>query len=117
MKTVVVRREGAEKPLAVRVGLANGFWLRARGLLGRSRLEEGEGLLLTGCPAVHTVGMRFPIDVAFLDEDGIIMAIYHRLRPNRRTAWHKRAAWALELPAGTLNENATATGHRLIWEG
>jgi uncharacterized membrane protein (UPF0127 family) len=106
-----------DTPLAGSVGVADGFWLRARGLLGRSRLEEGEGLLLTGCPAIHTVGMRFPIDVAFLDEDGVIMAIYHRLRPNRRTAWHKRAAWALELPEGTLDHTATATGHRLIWEG
>ncbi|MGH7499564.1 MAG: DUF192 domain-containing protein [Gemmatimonadales bacterium] len=113
---MAVRKEGSPEPVATRVGVAAGFWLRAKGLLGRLHLEAGEGLLLNPCRAVHTVGMRFPIDVAFLDESRTIVATYHRLRPNRRTAWHRHAAWALELPAGTLDETATTTGHRLSWE-
>lgn len=116
MREVAVHRVGGGAPVAERAGVAEGFWPRARGLLGRSHLEEGEGLLLNSCQAIHTVGMRFPIDVAFLDEGRIVMATYHRLRPNRRTAWHRDAVWALELPAGTLNETATRPGHQLRWD-
>lgn len=116
MRQVSVRKVGATAPIATRVGIADGFWLRAKGLLGRVPLGAGEGLLLNPCRAVHTMGMHYPIDVAFLDEGGTVVATYHRLRPNRRTAWHGGAAWALELPAGTLEETATATGHQLRWE-
>jgi uncharacterized membrane protein (UPF0127 family) len=113
---VTVHRVGADQPLASRVGLADRFWLRARGLLGRSRLERSEGLLIGPCRAVHTLGMGYPIDVAFLDEAGTVVATYPALEPNRRTAWHGEATWALELPAGRLDETATTLGHRLQWE-
>lgn len=111
-----MHREGAARPVAQRVGVADRFWLRARGLLGRSPLEGGEGLLIGPCRAVHTMGMRYPIDVAFLDQGGTVVATYQKLEPNRRTGYHGEAAWALELPAGTLDETATITGHRLKWE-
>lgn len=44
---------------------------KRRGLMGRDGLEGA--LLLDGCRWVHTVGMRFPIDVAFLDRDGLVV--------------------------------------------
>ena len=116
MREVAVHKEGRSEPLARRVGLADRFWLRARGLLGRMPLEGDEGLLIGPCRAVHTLGMRYPIDVAFLDEGGTVVATYPGLVPNRRTSWHGEAAWALELPAGTLDETSTTTGHRLSWK-
>jgi uncharacterized protein len=111
-----VHKIGAPEPVAARVGVADRFWLRARGLLGRLPLEGGEGLLIRPCRAVHTIGLRYPIDVAFLDEGGTVVATYPALQPNRRTRWHGNAASALELPAGTLEETATSTGQRLRWE-
>jgi uncharacterized membrane protein (UPF0127 family) len=116
VRLVAVHKVGESKPVATRVRVADGFWLRARGLLGHGPLEPGEGMLLGPCRAIHTVGMRSPIDVAFLDEENVIVATYHRLRPNRRTAWHGRAAWALELAPGTLEETGTGTGQQLRWE-
>ncbi len=44
---------------------------RRRGLLGRDGVEGA--LVLEPCRWVHTVGMRFPIDVAFLDADGVVV--------------------------------------------
>ena len=116
MRRVAVRRAETAETIAARVGLADRFWLRARGLLGRPRLERDEGLLIRPCRAVHTLGMGYPIDVAFLDGQGTVVATYPRLRPNSRTPWHASATCALELMAGTLERTATAPGHNLRWD-
>jgi hypothetical protein len=90
--------------------LADRWWLRLRGLLFRPQLGPGEGLLLAPCRAIHMAGMRYPIDVAFLTADGEVVALYPRLEPGARTAWHRNARSALELPAGTLAATGTAVG-------
>jgi len=111
-----VRKAGSGEPLAERAGLADRFWNRALGLLARRPLAEGEGLLLGPCKAIHTWGMRYPIDVAFLDRAGRVVASYPGVRPNRRTSWHSSAEWALELPAGALSRAAVTVGDRISWE-
>lgn len=60
------------------------------------------------------LGMRFPIDVAFLDRRGGVVASYHALAPGRRTRWHRAAADALELPAGTLAATGTVEGDTIV---
>jgi uncharacterized membrane protein (UPF0127 family) len=101
--------------LGTAVGLADGLWSRWRGLLGRRRLAPGEGLLLTPCRSVHMYGMTFPIDVAFADDAGTVVAAYAGLAPGRRTWWHRDARHALELPSGTLAVTGTCVGDRLTW--
>lgn len=100
--------------LGDRVGVADRWWPRFRGLLGRPSLGPGEGLLLEPCRAVHMLGMRFALDVAFLDRDGIVVAAYPNLRPGARTGWHRGAARALELPAGTLAASGTCEGDQIV---
>ena len=73
---------------------------RMRGLLGRSGLAPGEGMLLNPAPSVMTFFMRFPIDVVFVDKAQTIVKISHTLVP-WRIAGARRAVAALELPAGT----------------
>ncbi len=99
-----------ERELGSRIGVADRWWLRARGLLGRRTLAQGEGMLLRPCRAVHLMGMAFPLDLAFLDRDGAVVALYRDLRPGARTRWHRSAFAALELPAGTLAATGTAEG-------
>ena len=53
--------------VALEVDVAATRATRRRGLLGRESLGATEGLLLTPCKAVHTIGMRFPIDLIFID--------------------------------------------------
>jgi uncharacterized protein len=100
--------------LGSRLLLADRWWRRLRGLLGRPPLAPGEGLMLRPCRAVHLVGMRFPLDVVFLDADGRVVADYHRLGPGRRTRYHRAAVAALELPAGTLATTATVPGDVIV---
>lgn len=101
--------------LGTRIGLADRWWYRLRGLLGRSSLEEGEGLLLRPCRAVHMAWMAFPLDVAFVDERGGVVASYRSLEPGGRTRWHSNAADALELPAGTLTATGTVEGDTIVY--
>jgi uncharacterized membrane protein (UPF0127 family) len=105
---------GGGRLLGDRIGIADQWWLRLRGLLGRPELPAGEGLLLHPCRAVHMLGMRFPLDVAFRDADGTVVAVYHNLPPGARTGWHRAAATALELPAGTLQASGTGVGDTIV---
>ena len=82
-----------------RCELADRPLVRMRGLLGRTSLEPGAGMLITREPSVHTAFMRFAIDVVFLDKQDTIVKVVHDLRP-WRIAGARRAVAALELPAG-----------------
>lgn len=74
--------------------------LRARllGLAGLAREDGGAGLLIPRCASVHTFGMRFQLDLVFLDRDGRELAIHRRVPP-RRLRWHRGAAAVLEIPS------------------
>jgi uncharacterized membrane protein (UPF0127 family) len=86
-----------------------------RGLLGRSGLEPGSGMLIDAAPSVHMFFMRFPIDVVFLDRDWKVVGVRHRLRP-WRVAGARRAVAALELPAGAAAEAGIEVGDVLVLE-
>ena len=86
--------------VALEVDVAATRATRRRGLLGRESLGATEGLLLTPCKAVHTVGMRFAIDVIFIDRDGRAVRIVPALAP-WRIAMSTRAKAVIELAAGT----------------
>ncbi|MBA2556856.1 MAG: DUF192 domain-containing protein [Chloroflexi bacterium] len=110
MRSVRVANRTRGVILGNRVAVADRWWLRLRGLLGRSELSQGEGLLLKPCKAVHMAGMAFPLDVGFLDADGRLIALYPELPPRARTRWHSRALQALELPAGTFAATGSGLG-------
>lgn len=112
---LVVTNHTRGRQIGDRVRLADRWWSRLRGLLGRGPLDTGEGLLLAPCRAVHMFGLRYPLDVAFLDGAGTVVALYHRLAPGARSRWHRRAALALEVPAGTLATTDTQEGDVLHW--
>lgn len=110
MKVVRAVNTARGRTLGTRIGVADRWWLRLRGLSGRADLPTGEGLLLRPCRAVHMMGMKFPLDVAFLDAANRVIARYERLAPGGRTGWHRGAQAALELPAGTLAATGTQEG-------
>jgi uncharacterized protein len=85
---------------------------RMRGLLGRSGLPAGEGLLLRPAPSIHTAFMRFPIDALFLDRELRVLQIVERLRP-WRVASKRGARAVLELSAGESARRGVRVGDRL----
>jgi len=89
---------------------------RKKGLLGRASFERGEGIYIVPTQWIHMIGMKFPIDVAFLDDKGKVLATHHRLKPNRFSKLVLRANGALELPEGTLAETGTAQGDVVVFE-
>ena len=99
--------------LASRILVADRWWERLRGLIGQPPLQRGVGVLLQPCRSVHTWGMRFAIDVLFLDREERVVALYPALPPRRLTRWHRRAHAALELPAGALAASGTRPGDLL----
>jgi hypothetical protein len=78
------------------VPVAVGFRARLAGLAWLSRERAGAGLLIPRCSSVHTFGMRFALDLVFLDGRGAPLAV-HRNVPPRRCVGDRRAASVLEL--------------------
>ncbi|MCE7884925.1 MAG: DUF192 domain-containing protein [Actinobacteria bacterium ATB1] len=98
-----------------RVVYARGATGRSKGLLGRSEMRRDEALWLSPCKSVHTFGMRFPIDVAFLDASGTILHFVGEMRPHRLTRLVWGAAGALEMHAGTLEAVGARVGDVILW--
>ncbi len=86
---------------------------RMRGLLGRTSLPAGEGILLRPAGSVHTFFMRFPIDVVFLDRDEVVVGIEPSLPP-WKTAGRRGAKAVVELAAGECERRGVQVGDRLI---
>lgn len=99
--------------LADRVRSARTHWSRIRGLLGTRSLEPGAGLWIVPCRQVHMIGMQYPVDVAFLDDDLTVVSTVAELRPGRISPKVGDATSVLELPAGRLAALGVASGARL----
>ncbi|HVX16402.1 MAG TPA: DUF192 domain-containing protein [Acidimicrobiales bacterium] len=82
---------------------------RRRGLLGRDGIDGA--LLIERCRSVHTIGMRFPIDVAFLDAGGVVVRIAALGR--WRTASCRRARQVVEAEAGAFDRWGVRVGDTL----
>jgi len=83
---------------------------RRRGLIHRDRLDGA--LVLRPCRNVHTVGMKFPIDVAFCDGDGTVLRTT-TLAPWRISPVVRRSAFAIEAEAGAFDRWRLARGDRV----
>jgi len=103
------------KATGVRVYDARNFVARLFGLLGRRPLAIGEALWLEPCSSVHTLGMRYAIDVVFLDGAGRVLTTRDALAPRRMTAT-RRATCAIELPQHSAGLLGIAPGKQLSME-
>ena len=101
------------KELSCNVTEACSLFDRMKGLLGRQGLEPGESLWIKPCNSIHTVGMKFVIDAAFLDSRNIVVKVKNELSANRIPGIYFRASSVLELPAGILKETDTEVGDRI----
>ena len=101
--------------LGDRIGIANTSESRRMGLLSRRKLEHGDGLLLTDAQTIHTFGMKFPIDLVFIDGMGTVIGLSPDLQPGRTATLGIRTS-VLELPAGTIAATGTELGDSIVAE-
>ncbi|HEX2929441.1 MAG TPA: DUF192 domain-containing protein [Candidatus Binatia bacterium] len=99
--------------LATKVRKADNFVTRLIGLLKRKHLGPEEALWLMPSKGIHTIGMKFPIDVVFLNKDHHVLGIVSGMMPYRVSAVHLRGYSVLELPSGTLKKSRTEVGDQL----
>jgi uncharacterized protein len=74
---------------------------RTQGLLGRDQESMAGALVLRPCRQVHTLGMRFPIDVAFCDREGVVLRTL-TVPPWRVTRVVWRSGFVVEAAAGSF---------------
>jgi len=101
--------------LATALAVADTHWTRLRGLLGLTAddFRNGSGLWIVPCHGVHTLGMKFPIDVIYLDGSMTVIDVQPEVRPWRFTPIRRQAASVLELPCHKTAETKTAIGDRI----
>jgi uncharacterized membrane protein (UPF0127 family) len=101
--------------LATRLAVAATHWSRLCGLVGKDPASflQGRGLWIVPCRGVHTLGMRFPIDVVYLTKEKVIVHLEHSLPPWRFAPVRFQAASVLELPTVTVRSTGTTIGDQL----
>jgi len=102
--------------LVTALAVADTHWTRLRGLLGlvSDDFREGSGLWIVPCHGVHTLGMRFAIDVVYLDHASTVIAVQSEIKPWRFTRIRGQAASVLELPCHTVAATKTAVGDTIV---
>ena len=102
--------------IARQVQLACSFRSRCVGLLRHASIPEHEGLLLVPGGTVHTLGMRFNIDVVFLNRQMRVLGLAEQVAPWRVVVAPKETARVLELAAGKIAMTRLTAGTYLIVE-
>ncbi len=95
------------------IRVADTNWSRMVGLLRNSSLPPGHGLLIVPSSGVHTIGMRFPIDIVALDRRLRVRGLWENVGPFRIAAVSFHTHKVLELPAGAIRESHTQVGDQL----
>lgn len=127
MKTVRLVNRTRDEVLCEKCAIADTFWSRLRGLQYRAPLKEHEGLLITHCPSVHMIGVRFPIDVIFLTPDNRVTDWVENLpggfrfyvakpRPDEANQSIGKPVTAIELPAGSIARQKLDIGDEIGME-
>jgi len=99
----IVQESG--KVLADKIIIADSLGARTKGLLGKMRMEDGQGLLIKPCSSIHMFFMKFPIDVLFLAKDGRVIKIVKGLKPWRLSGCLFGCHMVLELKERALGMN------------
>jgi uncharacterized membrane protein (UPF0127 family) len=99
--------------IATRIDRLTGFLQRAVGLLARSRVQPDEGVWITRCNAIHTIGMRDTIDIIFVDRDDRVLRVEPGVAPNRWSLTCWGAKGVIELGGGALSRIDVLRGDRL----
>lgn len=112
---VYVYNTSRETFLATEAIVANTYSRRLIGLLGKTKawMRPGNGLWIVPSRGVHTIGMLFPIDLVFLDQQRRVIHLEEHIRPFKISRVCLRASTVLELPPYTIFRTGTRLGDAL----
>jgi uncharacterized membrane protein (UPF0127 family) len=110
----MIRNTARQSVIAEKISIADSFFSRFMGLMGKKTLPEGSCLIITPCNSIHMFFMRFPIDALFLDKDNTVVYILEGIKPWRLSKIVWNAHSVIELPQGTIRKSRTSEGDRLI---
>jgi len=102
-----------EIQLNYKVTAAVRFFSRVIGLQHTSQIDSNTAFLIRPCTGIHTFGMKYPIDVIFVDKDGVVIKVCKDLRPNRITGLIPSAHGVLEFPNSVIGKNDILLGDHL----
>ena len=106
--------QGTGVPVAERAQHARTWRERMVGLLAHERLSADEALIFEGCSSIHTFGMRFAIDVIFVDRQWRVVALREHLSPGRFVLPVRQAWGVVETACGTLQRTGIDVGDTII---
>ncbi|SET59653.1 hypothetical protein SAMN05660297_02879 [Natronincola peptidivorans] len=112
MKSYTIYRIEKKEILLEKAALADSFFIRLKGLLGKKHIEEEEGMIFYPCRSIHCYGMQFPIDIVFLDDNKKILSIRENIKPGSR-AHDKNACYTIEMKAGVAAKKQLEAGETL----
>lgn len=111
-RRILIRNETRNTTIAEAAEIADTSATRTKGLLGRNTHPAGQALWIVPCSGIHTFGMRFAIDVVYLDRKLKIKKTRSYVRP-WRLSMCLLADSVLELPAGTIDLAPLRRGDQL----
>ncbi|MFN3455389.1 MAG: DUF192 domain-containing protein [Pseudobdellovibrio sp.] len=116
MKLAKLYKIQKDKPallLVEKLEIAESFWARGKGLLGRKILPDGDALWIKPCNNIHTFFMRFTIDCVFIDEKLQVTHVSEGVKPFRVVGPYWKAVSVLEFPAGAAQKWDLQKGDQL----
>lgn len=96
--------------VAEHVKIADSYFPRFIGLMGKPGLPEGHGLWIVPCADIHSFFMRFEFDAVFVDKEGKVLHVEKRMKPNRISKFVKGGRAVLELDGGVIDQSGTEIG-------
>ena len=113
MQVVIINNETRGTLIGDRIQVADTSLSRLIGLLGRRSVDAGAGLWISPSSGVHTVFMRFSIDVIGLDKHLRVIKLWNKLVPYRVTSVSLELRSVIELAAGHIADCGVELGDTL----
>ncbi|GGM30643.1 hypothetical protein GCM10011351_15990 [Paraliobacillus quinghaiensis] len=104
-----------DQEIAGTVNVADSFLKRLKGLMFTEKLDSGNGLYINPCQSVHTFFMNYAIDIIYLNEENVVVAIDEELVPGKVGSRFVDAKSVVELPSGTVKVTDTEIGNKLAF--
>ncbi len=104
------------REIAEKIEIADGFFSRLKGLLNKQDLDDNEGLLITPCNQIHTLGMKFNIDAIFISKSGEIVYIQENMEPGNVSKRVLQSHQVLELKSGAIKDNDIEIGNKIAFD-